>query len=446
MKLFNNCKNPVFPIDFHVPDGEAHVMPDGKVYIYGSWDNANEYYCSEEYRTFSSSNLIDWNYHGESFNIKQVPWSQDKVKPNYMEMDLSDPTPLMKKFIDDMKKFKKNNKDLELKNLLYAPDAIHYKGKYYLYFCMADQSEGVAISDNPEGPFENPVQLHCGGIDPAIFIDDDNQAYYYWGQFYGNVAKLKNSMTEINQDTVLTRIVSEQKHYFHEGSSMRKRGEIYYLIYTCIKRGKPTALGYSTSLSPLGPFTYQGIIIDNAKCDPKSWNNHGSIEEVNGQWYVFYHRSSRNSDKYRRLCIEPITFNEDGTINEVKMSSNGANTPFQPGDLVESYRACELSGDLFISPDKTLETEVLTGIKNSDTAVFRYFKLLKGEYEFKVDAEGSGTIEVTLDDSIEPIATLNISNGNPTMAKCKFPDGIYSITLKFINTDNLILHNFLINN
>ena len=63
--------------------------------------------------------------------------------------------------------------------MLYAPDCIEKNGKYYLYFCMSDESEGVAVSDHPEGPFGHPVQLPCGGIDPAIFVDDDGSAYYF---------------------------------------------------------------------------------------------------------------------------------------------------------------------------------------------------------------------------------------------------------------------------
>ena len=79
---------------------------------------------------------------------------------------------------------------------------------------------------------------------------------------------------------------------------MRKIRDTYYYVYADMERGKPTALGYSTGKSPLGPFTYRGIVIDNDHCDPESWNNHGSIECVNGQWYVFYHRCSR--DVYKR--------------------------------------------------------------------------------------------------------------------------------------------------
>lgn len=117
---------------------------------------------------------------------------------------------------------------------------------------------------------------------------------------------------------------------------MRKRNGIYYYVYPCVFRnGRPTCLAYATSKSPLGPFQYRGIIIDNAKCDPESWNIHGSIEEFHGQWYVFYHRSSGNCRANRRLCVEKIFFNDDGTIGEVKMTSQGAGDPFALGEQIE---------------------------------------------------------------------------------------------------------------
>ena len=302
MREFSNRRNPILPLEYHVPDSEGHVMPDGKLYVYGSFDDREDVYCSEKYHVVSTSDMGHWTLHEESLNGNHIPWFNNPDAPKYPGIDWSHPTPFIQKMIQrdlengvDMKaKFEEEEKEEKEKTaLLFAPDCMERNGKYYLYFCMPDDSEGVAVSDSPVGPFINPIQLPCGGIDPAIFIDDDGQAYYYWGQLFSHGVKLNEDMISFDRDEIVDDLVTEEEHFFHEGSSMRKIGDTYYYVYADMERGKPTSLGYSTSKSPMGPFTYRGIIIDNDGCDPASWNNHGSIECVNGQGYVFYHRCSR---------------------------------------------------------------------------------------------------------------------------------------------------------
>ena len=95
-------------------------------------------------------------------------------------------------------------------------------------------------------------------------------------------------------------------------ASIRKIGDWYYLVFADDSRNhKPTCLGYAMSKNPMGPYTYKGVIIDNIGADPAVWNNHGSIEMFDGQCYVFYHRSSHNSQKFRKACIEPVTIAKD---------------------------------------------------------------------------------------------------------------------------------------
>lgn len=76
-------------------------------------------------------------------------------------------------------------------------------------------------------------------------------------------------------------------------------------------------------------------------CDPGNWNNHGSIVEFGGQWYIFYHRSTHGSKMKRKVCVEPITFNPDGSIDDVEMSSQGAGQPLDASALIEAERAEE---------------------------------------------------------------------------------------------------------
>ena len=182
MNEFCNRRNPILPLEHHVPDSEAHVMPDGKLYIYGSYDDREDVYCSEKYHVVSTPDLEHWTVHGVSFAGGDVPWFGDPDAPHYPGIDWTHPTPFIQKMLADMdlsadkEKFEKKGNEPD-PPLLFAPDAVYRDGKYYLYFCMKDDSEGVAVSDRPEGPFCDPVQLPCGGIDPAVFMDDDGQAY-----------------------------------------------------------------------------------------------------------------------------------------------------------------------------------------------------------------------------------------------------------------------------
>lgn len=324
-----NRENFMLPLATCIADGEAHVMPNGRVYLYGSLDKHSDGYSSEEYVVASSADLIHWEVSEPSFSVKDVPWAGASQKhssltnvkcfddlPKHIRARMPDsarnvPIEEIVSAIEQM-----SSAGLPKDTRLYAPDAIHRDGKYYLYFGLSDDTEGVAVSDSPTGPFHDAVKLPVTGIDPAVFIDDDGSAYYYWGQFSANVAKLGPDMMSLDESSIVEGIVTEQEHHFHEGSSMRKRGDTYYFVYADISRGKPTCLGYSTSKSPMGPFTYRGVIVDNSALNPESWNNHGSIAEIGGQWYVFFHVSTEK-EYMRRACCAPIEFDENGLIREV---------------------------------------------------------------------------------------------------------------------------------
>ena len=446
MREFSNRRNPILPLEYHVPDSEGHVMPDGKLYVYGSFDDREDVYCSEKYHVVSTTDMEHWIIHEESLNGNQIPWFNNPVAPKYPGIDWSHPTPFIQKMIQrdlengvDMKaKFEEAEKEEKEKPaLLFAPDCLERNGKYYLYFCMPDDSEGVAMSDRPEGPFTNPIQLPCGGIDPAIFIDDDGQAYYYWGQLFSHGVKLNEDMISFNRDEIVDDLVTEEEHFFHEGSSMRKIGDTYYYVYADMERGKPTSLGYSTSKSPMGPFTYRGIIIDNDGCDPASWNNHGSIECVNGQWYVFYHRCSRGVQQHRRLCIEKIEILEDGTIPEVKMTSQGIGEPFAPREVIKGYQACEMSGSVYIGVNEDVESaeeypEVLMNISAGDEVMFRYVKSEQEWKEIEILYSGAGKIQVYMNEKI--VGTINcdkVQGVNVAKSSIKCSSGQYELKISF---------------
>lgn len=385
--------NPLLPRYFFMPDAEARVMPDGRLYLYGSQDiSGNNDYCSKEYHVFSTddSKLENWKDHGVSLsNIKENPGI-----PRYSDIKM------------------------------YAPDGIYCNGKYYLYVCGSNSFEVVMESDAPEGPFVNarPIQGADGdGIDPAVFVDDDGQAYFFWGQFRLKGAKLKPDMATLDMDSLQCNILTEMEHGFHEGASIRKRGGKYYIVYTDISRGRATCLAYAMADSPLGPYKKKGVIIDNMYCDPQSWNNHGSIACYNGQWYVFYHRSSQNSIASRRVCAEPIYFNEDGTIQEVEMTSQGASSPIKSVEKIDASIACRLKGNVYIAPESQgcdLDAgvnEVLVNVNHGnyieDWAEYRYIDLADGVSSWRLRGKGIGTISVMVED-YGVVGTLDINTNS----------------------------------
>ena len=442
MRNHKNMRNPVLPLDVHVPDSEAHVMPDGKLYVYGSYDLLEDVYCSEEYHVVSTPDMENWTIHDTSFEGKDVPWFNDPDAPKYPGIDWSHPTPFIIRMIErdrengvDMKAEFEKEADKPKPPLLFAPDCLEHDGKYYMYFCMPDDSEGVTVSDKPEGPFELVGRFPVGGIDPAIFIDDDGSAYYYWGQLFSHGAKLKDMVT-LDREDIIDDLVTEEEHFFHEGSSMRRIGDTYYYLYADMERGKPTSLGYSTSDSPLGPFTYRGIIIDNDGCDPASWNNHGSIECFNGQWYVFYHRCSRGVQQHRRLCVEKISIAPDGSIPEVKMTSQGAGEPFAPGEALYGYQACGVTGSCFIGLGGPY-IEHLMNISDGDTAVFRYVKSDSDYSGIEIEASGSGSIDVMMNGALA--GTVTIKDGVQCESNIKSQAGEYELVLKFNSPEDLTI-------
>lgn len=405
------AQNPIVPAGLYIADPSAHVWKDGKMYVYGSRDESPDYYCSWDHYVLSSSDLIHWEITKNVFASKgmndQVSYSDAK---------------------------------------LYAPDCNYKNGTWYLYYCLASSknTEGVATSKSPLGPFVNGKVIDTKGIneiDPCVFIDDDGQGYYIWGQFTAKMAKLKPNMTEIDLSTVKDSVVTEKEHYFHEGGYMVKRKGIYYFIYAHMGRAnRPTCIGYSTSKSPMGPFKYGGVIIDNDHCDPEVWNNHGSIVEMNNQWYVFYHRATHGCVTMRKTCIEPIHFNEDGSIPEVEMTTQGAGKPLNALKSIDAERACLLFGNVRVM-DFDKDKEDLEGIFNGDKAAFKYIDFGNGVDRFTVQVlpgTHAGKIDLLIDQpwgpsigSVEIPAREDSGNWTAVTGRTKGIKGVHALWLKF---------------
>lgn len=339
--------NPIAPPGVYIADPEVRQMPDGRVYVYGSRDETPQTWCSRSYHVLSSSDLVNWSVEQCSF-ATEGPGKQ---------ADYTD-------------------------KILYAPDCIHRDGKYYLYYCLAGggaDDEGVAVASSPYGPFrDGKVIGDIRGIDPSVFVDDDGQAYLFWGQGSAKGARLSKDMLSIEGE-VHDRLLTYETHFFNEGSSVRKRNGIYYYVYgSHSQHGESNCatLDYATATSPLGPYTYRGVIIDNWGNGRNLENNHGCITEINGRWYVAYHRPSHATSTMRKACMEPIFFNPDGTIQQAEMTTQGIGGPISPLIRMDAARACLMSGHVMAAvrrPENDPPVEYLASIRHGDHAWWKYY-------------------------------------------------------------------------
>jgi len=329
--------NPYLPLWEHIPDGEPYVFEDpdqpGKyrVYIYGSHDTRITDYCGREQVVWSASvdSLNNWRYDGEILAVSK------NAKGEFI------------------------NKD-SLADVLFAPDVTLITDKdgkktYYLY--PNDQHGGrnglVAKSNRPDGPFEvcNWSQTDPNAtdgvlkFDPAVFVDDDGKVYGYWGFGHSMAAELDPAtMATVKPGTkvvdgMITGFKEPGKFRFFEASSIRKIKDKYVFIYSRWTKdgefGLPETnytLAYAYSDKPLGPWTYGGTIIDGRAREKDeqgnviasgnvSGNTHGSICEINGQWYVFYHRQSGLNEFARQAMVAPIEVKvQEGAGGKVEIS------------------------------------------------------------------------------------------------------------------------------
>lgn len=331
--------NPYLPLWEHIPDGEPYVFDDPdqpgrqRVYIYGSHDSRITDYCGRELVVWSAptDSLHQWRYDGVILRVDHN--ANDELLDS-----------------------------AGLADVLFAPDVTMVEDStgqktYYLY--PNDQHGGrnglVAKSNRPDGPFtvcnwsEKDPNVTEGvlAFDPAVMVDDDGRVYGYWGFGHSMAAELDpKTMATVKPGTkaVDGMIPGYQEQpgnefRFFEASSIRKIKDKYVFIYSRWtadgEYGLPESnytLAYAYGDHPLGPWTYGGTIIDGRGREISeqgdtiasatvNGNTHGSICEIGGQWYVFYHRQCGLDEFSRQAMVAPITVKvEEGAGGKVEIS------------------------------------------------------------------------------------------------------------------------------
>lgn len=409
------CHNPYLPLCEYIPDGEPRVF-GGRLYIFGSHDKENgDSFCELDYVTWSAplDDLSDWRYEGVIYEKAQDPYNEEQLP-------------------------------------LYAPDVVQGKdGRYYLYYCIRFQdSINVAVCDTPAGKYEFYGRVHYknGRImsenqpyDPAVICNAEGNFLYfgfapcminiprYMNQDLqgGSVVQLEDDMLTIKQGPKIIipslaygKGTSFEGNEYFEAPSIRKIGEKYYLVYSSVHTHQ---LCYATSNSPMGEFVFGGVIVSNGDVGYKGrkeedklmsvGNNHGGMVEVNGQWYIFYHRHTSLNQYSRQGCAERITFDENGKIEQVTITTSGMNpVPLSGNASYPAACCCNLTnghmgalssiGRTNAEIDFPYITSVnkefyITNVKHGDRIGYKYINLLETkQIEIMYQSDSEGILEI----------------------------------------------------
>lgn len=443
--------NPYLPLTEYVPDGEPHVFGD-RVYVYGSHDEAGSTrFCVRDYTVWSApiTDLSDWTCHGVSYKKEQDPRSMVDKPVDY-----------------------------------YAPDCVQgHDGRYYLYYSAMGPNTrafgpmSVAVAEYPEGPFEylHDIQYADGtpvlkflNNDPAVLNDNGRiWLYYGWGLgrdfrskvfspvfnvvqsrlFSRSIEEIKKTkpsilscaVVELKEDmytvkaepkavldsrTTALRKTDYYRHAFYEAPSIRKFGDLYYLVYSS---AADHTLAYATSKYPDRDFAYRGVIISNSdlcyhgNSEEKAPGGtiHGGLECIDGKYYIFYHRLTNNTDFSRQSCAEKVQMLPDGSIPQVEVTSCGLNKgPLKGEGSYPAAICCNLScgrkipvgvgkGQRYPRVDEKAGKVFVRDICNNTKIGYKYFEL-----------KATVTITITYRGKAEGILNIFAGEGN-SCGECK---------------------------
>ncbi|MBQ7293540.1 MAG: family 43 glycosylhydrolase [Clostridia bacterium] len=454
--------NPYMPSWEYVPDGEPHVFGD-RVYVYGSHDIFNGWvFCLGDYICYSApvDDLTDWRYEGVIYPKTSDPLNKDG-KMNMFAPDVTQ-----------------------------GPD-----GRYYLYYVLdMEDIVSVAVCDTPAGEYRFYGYVHHSDgtyygrkvganpqFDPGVMTEGD-KTYLYTGfgrhRGHGAMATVldKDMLTIIQEPKYIVPSISYdgtelsleeyKSHEFFEASSIRKFNGKYYFIYSSDVCHE---LCYAVSDTPTENFKYGGILISNADvnidtykpADVKmrhSGNNHGSVEFINGEYYIFYHRQTNKTSYSRQGCAEKIIMNADGSFTQAEISSCGLNGgPLVGKGFYPAHIACYVfSGDYNpnhfpkITQDGKDGDEILghvADITNGCTVGFKNFEFdgTTSEIKILIRGYGVGEFEVRTELGGEILATIPTRRANiweEASSSINIPACVHSLVFTYKGVASTSIHGF----
>ncbi|MCK3684684.1 glycoside hydrolase family 43 protein [Maribellus sp. YY47] len=422
-----NAQNPI--IQTYFTADPAPMVYDGTVFLYTSHDEdstVNNFFTMYDWRCYSSKDMVNWTDHGAVASLKNFTW-------------------------------------MSKANGAWAPQCIERNGKFYLYVPIHGEGISVLVADSPTGPFHDPIGKRLvdsdhiwQDIDPTVAIDDNGQAYLYWGNPALWYVKLNDDMVSYDKSVGDNEIVSVEMTAeafgskagrdgkpgttYTEGPWFYKRNNLFYMIYAA--EGIPEYISYSTAPTAEGPWTYRGHIMKRA--DHLAFTNHAGIIDFNGNSYIFYHDQnlSKGQGFKRSVCVEQFSYNADGSIpliTPTKAAVTKSVVNLNPFKKVEAETIAWSKG---LKTEGNSQTGVyVTKIENDDYLTVRSVDFGKGAKKFAANvASGShgGQIEVRVGNpNGELLGTIDVKNTGGwqkwiiVKGKVKTVTGIHDLCLVF---------------
>lgn len=427
--LWTLAQNPIIQTNYTADP--APMVHDGTVYLYTTHDEditVKNFFTMNDWRCYSSNDMVNWTDHGAVLSYKDFSWSRGDA---------------------------------------WAGQCIYRNGKYYFYVPVNQKGGGnaigVAVSDSPTGPFKDaigaPLLVGFGYIDPTVYIDDDGQAWLYWGNPNLWYVKLNEDMVSYNKEVGIVKVPLTKESFgfrkvknnhrtadYEEGPWFFKRNGIYYMLYPA--GGIPEHLAYSTSTGPTGPWVYGDTIMHVIK-KGGAFTNHPGYINFKGKSYLFYHDGALpgGGGFKRSVCIEPFKFNADGSIPLIKPTKEGVTESaanLNPFKRVEAETIAWEEG-VETASDKEKGMYV-TDIDNNDYIKVRGIDFEKGAKKFDASvatASSGAKIEIHIDSkegdllgTLDVKSTGNEQNWKTQSCKVKKVKGVHDVFFVFKGSEN----------
>lgn len=373
----------------------AALVYNNTVYLYTGHDEAaanGTGYVMKDWKVYSSTDMVNWTDRGTPLSVSAFSWASGDA---------------------------------------WAGQVIERNGKFYWYICaehktIPGKAIGVAVSNSPTGPFTDAlghalitnnmtsfVSSNWDDIDPAVFIDDNGDAYLYWGNSALMYVKLNSDMISYSGSINNVSVPS-----FTEAPWLHKHNNTYYLSYAS---GWPESISYATSSSPTGPWTYKGVIMAPTS---NSGTNHQAIIEYKGQPYFIYHTGAlpTGGDYRRSVAIEKFNYNADGTIPTLQATSTGVNgtmnriQSYNYTDMYFRHQFFDARIDANVSPSTDQYWQLTSGLANSgsdyvsfQSAYYPGYYLRHNGFDFVLEKD-DGTSQFKQDATFKKVAGLKDSS------------------------------------